>query len=169
MLSCTRAGWRLGDATGPGTSLHHAYLQASTTAWLGIVACQVGSAFAVRTDHASLRSVGVLSNRPLLAGIGVSLAFAALLIYVPFLQNAFGTTALSPAQLATVAPFPLLVWGVDELRRAYRRSGGHTAARGGSSRDLRPWMRGAGRPRIDTHRVHTGLLAANHTSPGDET
>ena len=47
-----RAGWRLGAPTGPGTALHLAYQQATTVAWLGIVACQIGTAFAVRTDHA---------------------------------------------------------------------------------------------------------------------
>jgi magnesium-transporting ATPase (P-type) len=59
LLTLSRAGWNPGDATGPGTALHHAYQQATTTAWLGIVACQVGTAVAVRTDHASLRAVGV--------------------------------------------------------------------------------------------------------------
>jgi calcium-translocating P-type ATPase len=121
LLTLSRAGWHPGDPTGPGTALHHAYQQATTTAWLGIVACQVGTAFAVRTDHASLRAVGVFTNRPLLAAIGVSLVFAAALIYLPFLHAAFGTAALSPTQLATVAPFPFLVWGADELRRAIRR------------------------------------------------
>jgi len=53
-------------ATGPGSPLNHAYRQATAVAWLGIVACQIGIAFAVRTDHASLRSVGVFSNRFLL-------------------------------------------------------------------------------------------------------
>ncbi len=120
-LTLLHAGWRPGAAVGAGTPLHHAYQQATTTVWLGIVACQIGSAFAVRTDHASLRTVGVLTNRPLLAGIGVSLLFAALLIYVPALHPVFGTAALGPLQLATVAPFPFLVWGADELRRARRR------------------------------------------------
>jgi magnesium-transporting ATPase (P-type) len=122
LLTLARAGWHPGDATGPGTALHHAYQQATTTAWLGIVTCQVGAAFAARTDHASLKSVGVFSNRPLLAGIGLSLAFAAALIYLPFLHAVFGTAALGPLQLATVAPFPFIVWGADELRRAYLRS-----------------------------------------------
>jgi hypothetical protein len=31
--------------------------------------------------------------------------------------NRFGTAALSPGQLATVAPFPFVVWGADEIRR----------------------------------------------------
>ena len=44
-------------------------------------------------------------------------AFAAALIYVPVLHGVFGTQALAPAQLATVAPFPFIVWGADELRR----------------------------------------------------
>jgi hypothetical protein len=59
----------------------------------------------------------VFSNRFLLAGIGVSLAFAALLIYAPPLESFFGTQALTSLQLLTVAPFPLIVWGADELRR----------------------------------------------------
>jgi magnesium-transporting ATPase (P-type) len=120
-LALRHAGWQPGAPTGPGTPLNHAYRQATTVAWLGIVACQVGTAFAVRTDHASLRSVGVFTNRPLLAGIAVALAFAAALIYVPILQGFFGTAALTPAQLAIVAPFPVIVWGADETRRMLMR------------------------------------------------
>jgi len=89
-----------------------AVLASSTTvAWLGIVACQVGTAFAVRTDHASLRQVGLFTNKLLLAGIAVALAFAAALVYLPALQGVFGTAALSPGQLATVVPFPFIVPG----------------------------------------------------------
>ena len=104
-----------------GSALNHVYRQATTVAWLGIVACQIGTAFAVRTDHASLRSVGVFSNRFLLGGIAAALAFAAALIYIPALNSIFGTAALTPAQLATVAPFPFIVWGADELRRLLLR------------------------------------------------
>ena len=57
-LTLRHAGWHPGAPTGPGSPLHDAYLQATTVTWLGIVACQVGTAFAVRTDHASLRAVG---------------------------------------------------------------------------------------------------------------
>jgi magnesium-transporting ATPase (P-type) len=116
-LTLRHAGWHPGAATGPGTPLNRGYRQATTVAWLGIVACQIGTAFAVRTDHASLRSAGVFSNRFLLGGIAFSLAFAALLVYVPVLHAVFGTAALTPAQLATVAPYPFIVWGADETRR----------------------------------------------------
>ena len=116
-LTLRHGGWHTGAATGPGSPLNHVYRQATTVAWLGIVACQIGTAFAVRTDHASLRSVGVFSNRFLLAAIAFELAFAAALIYLPAMHGVFGTAALTPAQLATVAPFPFIVWGADELRR----------------------------------------------------
>jgi magnesium-transporting ATPase (P-type) len=120
-LTLRHTGWHPGAPTGPGTPLNHGYRQATTVAWLGIVACQVGTAFAVRTDHASLRQVGLLTNKLLLAGIAVALVFAAALVYVPALHGFFGTAALSPGQLATVAPFPFIVWGADEIRRAIVR------------------------------------------------
>jgi magnesium-transporting ATPase (P-type) len=116
-LTLRHEGWHLGAPTGPGTPLNHACQQATTVAWLGIVACQIGTAFAVRTDHVSLRSVGVFSNRFLLGGIAFSLAFAALLVYVPVLHAVFGSAALTPVQLATVAAYPFIVWGADETRR----------------------------------------------------
>ena len=71
------AGWSPGDAVGEGSPLHHAYLQATTMTFLGIVACQVGTAFAARTDRASLREVGVFSNPALLWGIAFELVFTA--------------------------------------------------------------------------------------------
>ena len=116
-----RAGWHLGDDTGASSPLHHAYLQATTITFTGIVACQVGTAFAARTDRASLFTVGVFSNRLLLWGIAVELVFTAAVVYLPPLQGIFGTAALDPGQLAMIAPFPFVVWGADELVRLGRR------------------------------------------------
>ncbi len=116
-----RSGWRPGDDTGEGTPLHHDYVQATTLTFVGIVACQVGTAFASRTEHASLRAVGVFSNPLLLAGIAFEVLFTLALVYVPFLQDVFGTAALPAEALAFVVPFPFIVWGADELRRARLR------------------------------------------------
>jgi Cation transport ATPase len=120
-----RAGWQPGAPTGPGTPLHDAYRQATTMTFLGLISGQVGTAFACRTDRASLRSVGVFANRLLLWGIAFELALAAVLSYAPPFQALLGTAALTPDMLAFVAPFPLIVWGADELRRwlLRRRSG----------------------------------------------
>jgi magnesium-transporting ATPase (P-type) len=87
----------------------------------GIVACQVGTAVAARTERASLREVGFFTNPMLLWGIAFELAFAAAIVYVPFLQDVFATAPLGPAELAILAAFPLVVWGADELRRARLR------------------------------------------------
>ena len=115
-----------------GTSLHGAYVEATTMTFVGIVACQVGTAVAARTDRASLRSVGLFTNRLLLWGIASEIVFAAMLVYVPPLQDVFHTAPLSADQLAVLATFPVIVWGADELRRALARR--RTPAVGDSSR-----------------------------------
>jgi calcium-translocating P-type ATPase len=112
-----RAGWSPNDPTDEGETLHHAYQQATTMTFLSMVACQVGTAFAARTERASLRSIGVFSNRLLLWGIAFELALAAVLIYVPVCQDLLGTAALPWHYLLIVVPFPFIVWGADELRR----------------------------------------------------
>jgi calcium-translocating P-type ATPase len=129
-----QAGWHPGDPVGPGSALEHAYRQATTMTFAGIVACQVGTAFAARTDRASLRSIGLFSNRMLLAGIAFELAFTAALVYLPPLQAVFGTAALGPAHLLFLMPFPVAVWAVDELYRALgrRRAAGGEISRAGA-------------------------------------
>jgi calcium-translocating P-type ATPase len=121
-----QAGWSPGDDVGSASPLHADYLAATAMTFAGITACQVGTAFAARTTHASLRSIGVFSNRLLLWGIAFELAFAAALIYLPPLQDLFHTAPLGPVELALLALFPPLVWGSDELRRwvMRRRSAG---------------------------------------------
>jgi calcium-translocating P-type ATPase len=116
-----RAGWSPGDATAEGDALHRAYLEATTMTFLGIVACQVGTALAARTEEASLRETGFFSNRLLLWGIAFELVFAAILVATPVAEPL--GMALPPWDaLLLLLPFPLVVWGADELWRARRRS-----------------------------------------------
>ena len=116
-----RAGWHTGDPVGAGTPLHHAYLQATTMTFLGMIAGQIGTAFAVRTRRASLRSVGVFSNRYLLGAILAELLLAAVFVYAPPLQSLLGTAALPVHDLVFLLPYPFIVWGADELRRLLLR------------------------------------------------
>jgi magnesium-transporting ATPase (P-type) len=122
------AGWSPGDHV--SDMLHD---QATTMTFLGIVACQVGVAFAARTERSSLRSVGLLSNRLLLWGIAFEIAFASALVWVPFLQPVFGTAPPPAELLPMLLAFPLVVWGVDALVRSARRP---AADYGASARHL---------------------------------
>lgn len=121
LLTLHAGGWHPGDPTGPGAPLHHVWQQATTMSFLGIVACQIGTAFAARTQTAPLKAVGLFTNRLLLWGIAFEIAFAAALVYIPPLAALFGTAPPSPAQLVLLLPFPVLVWGADELWRAAQR------------------------------------------------
>ena len=88
--------------------------------FLGIVACQVGTALAARTEHDSLRAVGLTTNRLLLWGIAFELLFAAVIVATPIATPL--SLALPPWDaLLLLLPFPLIVWGADELWRAHRR------------------------------------------------
>ena len=116
LLTLDHGGWHLGDDVSSGPLLH-VWQQATTMSFLGIVACQIGTAMASRTQHASLRQVGVFTNRLLLWGIAYEIVFAAALVAVPPLQGVFGTATPDLWQVLLILPFPLIVWGVDELWR----------------------------------------------------
>jgi calcium-translocating P-type ATPase len=116
------SSWSPGADVSGGSPLHDTYVRATTMTFAGIVACQIGTALAARTERASLRSVGFFSNRFLLWAILSEILFAAALIYLPPVQDLFGTASLGPAELAILATFPLVVWGADELRKAHLRT-----------------------------------------------
>jgi magnesium-transporting ATPase (P-type) len=67
-------GWHAGDPVGRHSPLGHVYLQATTTTFATIVACQLGTAFAARTERSALRDVGVFTNPLLLVGIAAEIA-----------------------------------------------------------------------------------------------
>ena len=116
-----RAGWSPGDDTSSGSPLHDDYLRATTMTFAGIVSCQIGTAVAARTERASLRSVGLFTNPMLLWGIAFEVLFCGAIVFIPLLQDVFGTAALGPVELALLATFPVVVWGADEWRRAHLR------------------------------------------------
>ena len=60
-------------------------------------------------------------NPLLLWGIAFEVAFAAAVIYVPALQPLFHTAPLGATEAVLLAPFPVVVWGADEIWRWRRR------------------------------------------------
>ena len=111
-------GWR------PGTSLPGSgalYTQATTMTQTGIVMSQVGAGLALRTDRRSVFSVGILSNRFLVAAIAVELGIAAALVYVPGLNTAFHQSPLGVGHWLFLLLWPPLVFGAEEARKAVVR------------------------------------------------
>jgi magnesium-transporting ATPase (P-type) len=133
-LTLVLSGWHPGAATGASAPLHHGYQQATTATFVGIVACQLGTAWAARRDRARIRDIGILSNRLLMAGVVFEVLFTALVIAVPGLNSALGMAVPPPLSLGAIATFPLLVWAADEVRRRWqgRTSGPGTVLRHGS-------------------------------------
>ena len=87
----------------------------------GIVACQIGTAMAsAPSGRPCVRSASP-RTRSSSGGILFEIVIAAAIIYLPPLQPIFHTAPLGAFELALLAPFPFIVWGCDELWRAWRR------------------------------------------------
>lgn len=120
LVTLRAGGWTFGADVGSG-QMHTLWQQATTMTFLGIVACQVGTAMAARTQTVSLFKIGFSGNRLLLAGILFELAFSAAVVVIAPLRLVFGTVMPEWWQLLMLLPFPLLVWGSDELFKSVRR------------------------------------------------
>lgn len=85
---------------------------------------QMGNALAIRSNRDSLFSIGLLSNKPMLQAVLLTLALQLLVIYTPFLQGIFNTTPLAPLDLAISLLASLVVFmGVEVEKWLIRRKG----------------------------------------------
>jgi Ca2+-transporting ATPase len=76
---------------------------------------------AIRSERDSLFTQGLLSNRPLLAAVALTLALQAAVIYVPVLQPVFHTRPLSAGELGICFGLAALVFVAVEAEKAVRR------------------------------------------------
>jgi magnesium-transporting ATPase (P-type) len=114
------AGWSPGEELPDSGST---YIQATAMTYAGIVAGQIGAAFAFRTSRASVFSIGLLSNRFLLVGIAFEVGLLLALLYVGPLQSAFHMLPLDPLAWPLLALFPIMVVAAEEVRKAvFRRT-----------------------------------------------
>ncbi|MEZ5175662.1 MAG: cation-translocating P-type ATPase [Acidimicrobiia bacterium] len=82
---------------------------------------QLGLALEIRTERASLFKAGLLTNKAMLAAVGIGLAAHLAIIYVPFLQEVFGTTALDLAHFGIAIGGAAVVMAAVEVFKATRR------------------------------------------------
>jgi Ca2+-transporting ATPase len=97
------------------------YILATTVFHAGVVMAQVGNAFACRTEKARGRQLGWLRNRFLLAGVAAEIGLIVLLIYMPALADRFEHLPLPAAWWAVLAAYPLVLYGLDWLRKSLVR------------------------------------------------
>lgn len=112
------AGWHSGL---PLETSNPLYLTATTMTLAGIVACQVGNAFACRSDSESIWRLGFTTNRMLIAGIATEISLLLILIYASPLQRMFGLAPLAPVHWLLLLTFAPLLLLFEELRKALRR------------------------------------------------
>jgi len=83
---------------------------------------QMSNALAIRSERDSLFQIGLLSNKPLLGAIVLTLGLQLAVIYVPFLQQLFRTVALGAIDLViSLALSTLVFWGVELEKWLLRR------------------------------------------------
>jgi magnesium-transporting ATPase (P-type) len=93
------------------------YILATTVFHAGVVAAQIGNAFACRTEKGKVRYLGYITNHFLLAGIAVEIGLILLLIYFPPLAWVFEHLPLPPKYWAGLALFAPILYILDWTRR----------------------------------------------------
>ena len=78
---------------------------------------QMAHVLAIRSERHSLFRVGLFSNKPLLAAVGLTVVLQLALLYVPWLQKTFKTTALPVFDLARTAGLAAVIFCAVELEK----------------------------------------------------
>jgi P-type Ca2+ transporter type 2C len=103
-----------------------------TMAFTTLMMFQLFNAFNARSDERSAFS-GLFTNHWLWAAIALSLALQWVVLYVPALQQAFGTTGLSGGDWLRCVTIASSVLWLRELTKLMARIGGPRASRSGSA------------------------------------
>ena len=102
------------------------YLDRGTPTWQTMVftvlcLSQLGHALAIRSERESLLAQGLLSNKPMLAAVLLTVALQLAILYVPILNGVFKTAPLAAADLAVAVGLSSLVLLAVEAEKWLRR------------------------------------------------
>ncbi len=110
----TSSGWALGQQLSFTDPI---YLKATSMVFAGIVLAQMGNLLGCQTNRTSVLDVGIFKNRWILRGIAFSVAVMLAIIYIPPLQDIFGTTALGLIEWLYLLTFVPIMFLAEELRK----------------------------------------------------
>ncbi len=96
---------------------------AETMAFITLSLCELFRAYTVRSERASLFSIGIFSNKWMQYAVGVSIALLLLVCTIPFLQEVFNTHWLSGSEWAVVLSLSLIPAVSEEVTKFFLRKG----------------------------------------------
>jgi len=93
-----------------------------TMVFTTLTLAQMGNALALRSGKDSLFTIGILSNRPMMAAVLLTFVLQMAIIYIPFLQNIFNTQSLSFQELViSLLMSTVVFWAVEFSKWLNRR------------------------------------------------
>jgi len=103
------------------------HLRAGSPSWQTVALTtlcftQLGQVLAIRSERLSLLSLGLLSNRPLLGAVALTIALQLAIVYAPPLQTIFKTTPLGAADLTECIGCAVVVFLAVETEKWARRA-----------------------------------------------
>jgi P-type Ca2+ transporter type 2C len=81
--------------------------------------CQMSQVMAVRSNHMSLFKQGLLTNKPLLGAVLLTVLLQFVVIYFPFMQEVFHTKALSFSELAVCIGLSSIIFWIVEIEKRF--------------------------------------------------
>jgi sodium/potassium-transporting ATPase subunit alpha len=115
-------GW---SCSQPLASTSMLYLQATTACLAGIIATQIANVFVCRSPNVSLLTLGIFSNRLVLAGIASEVILAAFIIYTPVGNSLLGCAPIGADVWLLLIPFAILLFVADETRKYFVKRTAH--------------------------------------------
>jgi magnesium-transporting ATPase (P-type) len=107
-------GWHLGMSLQDTDPL---YVKGTTMTFAGIVVAQVGNVLVSRTSKVSLFKTSLKSNKWIWVGIISQLSILSIIVYTPFIQTIFGTTAIGLDDWGYLFLLAGIVILAEELRK----------------------------------------------------
>jgi Ca2+-transporting ATPase len=122
MFGCLNAwfggGWTFGMSLDSNSLV---YIKGTTMTFAGIVIAQVGNVLACRTSKTSVFKTSLKSNKWILLGIAAQVSVLSLIVYIPFLQQTFGTTFLGLNDWLFLILLACIVIFAEEIRKFFTR------------------------------------------------
>ena len=106
-----------------GWAWHTGLAHWQTIVFTVLTLSQLAHVLVIRSERASLFTLGLWSNRPLLAAVALTVALQLAVIYIPFLQQIFRTAALTPVELLVCFAFAAVVLVAVEVEKWLVRRG----------------------------------------------